>query len=524
MLTSDAEESIPLDEIPEEYYPNLPQGDQKRTFISSYEQRNYHDEDEEPLSESDEKTKKQHVVKHSFAGLNLKSRSISSDLEHGQFEEEERKSVSIEDQQLDQDKKRVKKIEHSSDHALMERSDTIKRLVNHADDESEKVKTENGKKPTIQIPPPLYKFKFKTKKRIISDGTRRYDPGVSLIISRDCIERRSDVDVKDNHFLVGSAAWNYFQKKSDQPFYKDSTSLVIQRDCVDQRIVNIKTPDQHALAISASDMEAFRAFNSLNNELEAETFFDVEDEYLDPGADMLASLDSEADDIIYEKTRAEVYQKSLDQLNNKDGILFDYLAGKISIDSSDKFEIEKWVRAQQSQPTEMYRAYADAVMQSKTNRIEDIQAIVRSKLKPDDIPSLRVKEIFNKIKENSENSTLQQHHLLSILKRQDYLGEYGEEDNSGIYYSSAYSKHRTWRSTVESPKIEVRQIDTSRQQHIIPFQTHSKTWNLPNAPLISVRTSTDYRKKHTLSLMSKASAWRDSLSASPMEDESKKDK
>jgi len=522
--------AIPLEEDEqddqEEIHPNLPSDSQEKNKIATaYVPHVPHipiEAEEEIQQEIKTIPETAPAVKYSPAGFKLPTSPLitQSELEQD-IKDTTESSPEATDATSYQDEKKDGLIDSTQASPAVKHADVFKRIVSPENDSLPEKPNKDLleiEKPTIQIPPPIYKFKFETKRRYSPPEIRRFDPGVSLVISRDCIERRSETKTKKNHFLVGSSAWHQFQKRTEQSSYIDPNALVIQRDCIENRIENIDLPSNHALEIPESMKDAFGAFDTyFKEEYDISTIdngFDPgpsESDFPYPQLDLDMIEDPEMAKEIHEHLRSEVYQKSLDHLNNRDGTLFDYLSGKISIDGSDKFEIEKWVRAQHSEPTAMYRAYAEAIMQSKTQQISEIQEIARFKLKPEDLPPQRVRDIFDRLKEGSDSIHIRQRDIVTILRRQDYLSGEINEEQSGVTFSHGYSRYKNWRHSVESPVIEVRQIDTTNITPTIPVHSLSERWSFPSAPLISVRTSSDYKRKHTLPVFDKVSSWRKSV-------------
>lgn len=364
-------------------------------------------------------------------------------------------------------------------------------------------------------PPPLYNFKFTLRKPIIQNTPDSYDHGTALVIFKDCIERRSETAAEKRHFFAGSTTWNCFQRKDFRPFYRDTTSLVIQKDCIKHRIVHNPLPSKHTLAMSSSELETFKAFDSFYSKTnkydddlyysdESDSSFDVADEYsyFDPYEEEIK------EQARHEKKRKELYETCLNRINQREGLLFDFKAGKITIDHTDKHEIDRWVRAQQSESIEMYRAYAEAIMHPEIESIKGVQDFVRSKLKKADFPNRRVTDIFDKLKENSYSVELKQHDLVGILKRQDYVSINSDSLSPSLSFSNSYSRYRAWRKTVESPKIEVRPVIAGERRPMIPFESPRKSWSYLDTPKINVRSSSDYQFKRTLPVFDKIYSWK----------------
>lgn len=367
----------------------------------------------------------------------------------------------------------------------------------------------------MRIPPPLYRFKVKYRK-LVSHHYPSPDPSKSssLVVSQDCISRRNDRISQQEHFLNGSNFWSYFKKEDDRALnYRDATSLLINPDCISQRITNIKAENKHALERSPSEAETLRAFDdffnlSTSTQLESEEEVWDEQAFDDDQSEEQKELDVLADVEEMLENRKQLFQQSYDLLKNRDGTLFDYMSGKISVDETDKRELDKWIRAQRSDITDIYRAFSEAVMQSEIKGMEDIQGLLRAKLQTEDLPSERVVFIFNEVKEKAELSTLQRQDLIRILKRQDYLSEDFSETDSTIAFSEAYSLYRDWDSDVESPDIQVRLEAMHHQSPVIPLKPVVREWYTMETPKITVRTSSEYKKKHTLSVYEKLTDWR----------------
>jgi hypothetical protein len=387
-------------------------------------------------------------------------------------------------------------------------------------EKNEEISRETPEQPVLEhsstkAPPPLYNFHLKLRKPVSKAFPDEDAPEATLCISSDCIERRSKQASAGEHFLGSSSFWDHFQKQDESRVFRDTTSLIIHQHCINHRIKHTKAPTRHALETSEGEKETFKAFDSIFTDESHESVNNPLTNSSDateilastPGEIVAKELDEEQ---IFLKIKKELFQESLNTLNQKDGTLFDYLSGKISIDEADKHEIGKWVRNQHSVPTEIYRTFSEAVMQADSGAMVDIQKQVRMKLHENDFPSSRVRKIFNRLKETSKNTILDRTSLIRLLKRQDYIceAEAGSESKTTISFSRAYSRYRDWRSSVESPKIEVRTTDISQRQDIIPSENPCRTWHFLDPPKIEVRTSSDYRKKQTLPVIDKISNWK----------------
>ncbi len=365
----------------------------------------------------------------------------------------------------------------------------------------ESTSTQGGKAKLV-APPPLYNFQIGFKKLSGTGSEEEREPGEILIISSDCIKRRSEQNSGTDHFLGSTSFWNFFQKQDEDHFFRDTTSLIIHQNCIDHRINNINAPKSHALEQVGDNEETFKAFDlvfeneaDIPNGQEAEPPIETREEKQD-------------EETGYLKVREEIYNASLNFLRQKDGPLFDYLAGKISVDESDKHEIESWIRNQHSVSTEMYRAISESIMQTTSDDLDQIHRLTRLKLHKNDLPSNRVNNIFSRIKEKNEKVVMDRRELIKLLQRNDFICESGEESKSSITFSRAYSRYRDWRSSLESPKIEVRTLDVSQRQYLIPSGTLSRNWSFLDSPVIKVRTSSDYRKRETLPVLDKISIWK----------------
>ena len=366
---------------------------------------------------------------------------------------------------------------------------------------------QNEMRRRFSAPPPLYNFRFEYKKHPEASYEGEDDPSKSLRISSECIKRRSEKHSESEHFLSNTEFWNFFHKVDDDRNFRDTTSLIIHQACINHRITHISIPTKHALSRPEEDLETFKAFDSafVNSQLVEKNSESRKDFENTP--DKLQEQQADEQEA-HEKIREEVYQQSLGVLTRKDGMLFDYIAGKITIDNSDKHEIDKWVRNQYSVPTEIYRAFSEAVMQTESDELENIHKLVQLKLHKNDFPPQRVRDIFTRLQENNDTIRLDKKHLIKILKRQDYICESDAESQSSISFSRAYSRYRDWRSTLESPKIQVRTIDKSLRVPFIPTLTTARTWHFLDPPKIQVRTSSDYRKKPALPVIDKISNWK----------------
>ncbi len=376
-------------------------------------------------------------------------------------------------------------------------------------------------KAVLKIPPPLYKFKIELKKKFTNQPTEVQDPSSMLIISSDCIKRRTSVSQEENHFLNGTEYWDLFRQRSNTtPSQFDPNALVIDPFSIDYRTNNIKVEDKHALTGSGVDQETFKAFDALHPALlEKEN---VEEETID--SDEATSEVALRDKVLkskedkkqeYEKNRAELYKSSLDDLVSKNTTLYDYWAGKILIDKSDKLEIGQWVRAQRSTSAEFYRAYTEAVLHPNIYSIKWLQEFVESRLKPEDFPGDKVKGIFKQIREELKLKKMKRDDWLGILKRQDFLTDESIETDGKITYSRAYSRYRDWQSNLQSPKITVRTSNSALQPHTFPQESFTPRLQLINTPIIEVRTSSDYLKGEALPIYNKLFSWKKSQDTLP---------
>jgi len=369
---------------------------------------------------------------------------------------------------------------------------------------------ENKYRQKRSIPPPLYKFKIELKKPSNKPANEINDPGAMLVISQECINRRTNTNPESIHFLNGSTFWNHFRKQNTSPgTHRDTTSLLVDPDCIKHRIDNIKLEKRHALELSQGEEETFKAFDSFFSlKKEFDKTVDLKEAATNVVKDTAQNIDKKQELIDNDEQRHAIYQQSLDKLVKKDGTLFDYLSGKISIDETDKLEIERWVRAQRSVHTEMYRVYSEAILQPDISDISEIQEFAKSRLKTQDFPSQRVRDIFDKIKESRNIEPLGRDDLVRILKRQDFLQNVDNENDTTIIFSRAYSRYREWRSGLESPDIKVRTVDSAHRSHIIPKTDFIKRLNFLESPIIKVRTSSDYLKNQALPILEKISNWR----------------
>lgn len=500
-----------LDLPDDEVYPNLPKdGAQELYQPAAYKTPAPEEEDTAELPVDELEEAKPPPIRHALDRFQLPSQSADDSTETADQEEEESVEPEAETEKIREDQVAPSKsLPQVTTRNELFRVDKSREPL---DPLNSRILAKRG---LIEIPPPLYRFAFQVKKHAESGSVITRDAGVSLTISKDSIERRMNINVQKRHFFAESFAWSNFRKQEEQNFYHDSTSLIVRPDCIDKRIYNINVPTRHALENSYAEMNAYRAFDSVFDTNPEITNGEVMTES-DLGLDSFVEFDPDAEfkeaqaERALVKRRKVLYEKSLYRLNNKDGTLFDYLSGKIAIDTGDKYHIERWVRQQQSVSTEVYRAYAEAVMQDRSKKISSIQASMREKLKPEDVPSKQVQAIFAKLKKRSESIRLKRSDLIRILKRHDFLHQKGSTETSEMSYSNAYSRYRSWRSTLRSPTIEVRQADLREYKPFISSETFVKRISFLDPPQIRVRTSSDYRNKPSLPILDKISQWRKS--------------
>ncbi len=505
-----------------EHHPNIPKSKRKKLSLPFKVRKSSSSLDKKQVIEE---TREKEVIKKPV-DYNLSEFRLAAESTKGSEADADMKGKPSEEKTREEYEKSLNDLKEYADPRIgliQSRKEVILRIhknrKNGNNGESDKPNWTG--KPVVENspPPPLYNFKFTLRKPIIHSTPDTYDHGTALVIFKDCIERRSETSSERRHFFAGSSTWNYFQKKNYRPFYQDTSSLVIQKDCIEHRIVHNPLPSKHTLELSSSEMETFKEFDSFYREPDeyedslyfsdnSDSSFDEVDKYsyVDPFEE-----ENKAQ-AFHQKKREELYQSCLDRINQKEGLLFDFKAGKIAIDNTDKHEIERWVRAQQSESIEMYRTYAEAIMHPEIGSIKGVQDFVRSKLKKSDFPGQRVVDIFDKLKENSYSVELKRQDLVGILKRQDYVSVNSDSLSTTLSFSNSYSRYRAWRETVESPKIQVRTASAAEKRPIIPFESFRKRWSYLDTPKINVRSSSEYQFKRTIPVFDKISNWRKSHS------------
>jgi hypothetical protein len=335
-------------------YPNLPDtDDQQHTLPDGYRLPQSEQARQENSADADTAFINHPVVRHSLAGfkLPLHSSKLQATRQLGPIKEDQ----SIRDPETKPQQTTTDSVGDEKWSALTigRNRNLINRIENDANDLQSKQTSKlekNCKIKALLMPPPLYKFKFEVKRPMRKNWVRTNDAGTSLVISKECIQRRSETIERQNHFLTGSAAWHYFQTKELQPFYRDTTSLIIQRDCIKSRIDNVKLPTKHALELSPLELETFNEFDGIVDDAnsDSEKHVRVESTIQDPAStDLPSDTDSSADadhaGEIHTQLRNELYQKSLDRLNKRDGTLRKWSlldSPKISVRTSSEYLIK----------------------------------------------------------------------------------------------------------------------------------------------------------------------------------------
>lgn len=361
-------------------------------------------------------------------------------------------------------------------------------------------------KPRLPMPPPLYKFKFEFKRQIEADSADTEKNSDPLVIDSDCINRRISTFHEKVDFLQGSAFWDAFRKRGErQNMHPDATSLIVNQESILHRIVNLKPATRHALEWHPEEEKAFIAFDTTfeGNSAEKEESASRSESGTDPTSKPGINPD----------LMDQLYDRSIRQLQDKDEVLHDWLSGKIAIDETDKYEMERWLRNQSSSPTDIYRAYSEAIMNTKSSNLKDIQKAVKKMIPPENFPSRRIKRIFNRIRRESNIASVNYKDIVNMLQRQRFLSEAPQPDASRLSFSEAYASLRDWRTFIDSPKIEVRLPEVYKPGSFLPVRGYSRKWNFPDSPDIKVRTSSDYMRQHAISVLDKIHNWRKSLKA-----------